>query len=88
MARNYKQIKTIKVTTHDYELGYKQKLALLNKQTQEQEIAQLKNQLDKVLQAYNILEEYCSEIVCDVNDNETLTYANSIVKTALNIDNK
>jgi hypothetical protein len=76
------------MTTHDYQLGYKQKLAQLKKQTQKQEIAQLKNQLDKVLQAYNILEEYCSEIVCDLNDNETITYANSIVKNALNIEIK
>ena len=34
MARNYKQIKNTTMTTHDYELGYKQKLAQLNKQTQ------------------------------------------------------
>jgi hypothetical protein len=34
MARNYKQIKTKTMTTHDYELGYKQKLAQLKKQTQ------------------------------------------------------
>jgi len=33
MARNYKQIKTTTMTTHDYELGYKQKLAQLKKQT-------------------------------------------------------
>jgi len=32
MARNHKQIKTTTMTTHDYELGYKQKLAQLNKQ--------------------------------------------------------
>jgi hypothetical protein len=34
MARNYKQIKTTTMTTHDYELGYKQKLAQLKKQTE------------------------------------------------------
>jgi hypothetical protein len=32
-----KQIKTTTMTTHDYELGYKQKLAQLKKQTQQKE---------------------------------------------------
>lgn len=56
--------------------------------TQAQEITQLKNQLAQVLDAYNILEEYCCELVNNVEENETLTYANSIVTIALNIDNK
>jgi hypothetical protein len=69
-------------------------MARINKQikpytmTQTQQIAQLKNQLKQVLDAYNILEEYCCELVDDVEENETLTYANSIVEIALNIDNK
>ena len=34
MARNHKQIKKNNMTTHDYELGYKQKLALVKNETQ------------------------------------------------------
>ena len=60
----------------------------MKNKTQEQQIAQLKNQLSQVLDAYSILEEYCCELVDDVEENETLTYANSIVTIALNIDNK
>jgi hypothetical protein len=33
IIRQQKQIKPKTMTTHDYELGYKQKLALLNKET-------------------------------------------------------
>jgi hypothetical protein len=72
MARNHKQIK----------------INNMKNKTQEQQIAQLKNQLSQVLDAYSILEEYCCELVDDVEENETLTYANSIVTIALNIDNK
>lgn len=60
----------------------------MKNKTQAQENAQLKSQLSQVLDAYNILEEYCSELVENVEENETLTYANSIVTIALNIDNK
>ena len=60
----------------------------MKNKTQAQENAQLKSQLAQVLDAYNILEEYCSELVDNVEENETLTYANSIVTIALNIDNK
>ena len=72
MARNHKQINFNK----------------MENKTQAQEIAQLKSQLSQLLDAYNILEEYCSELVDNVEENETLTYANSIVTIALNIDNK
>jgi hypothetical protein len=53
---------------------------------QTQQIAQLKSQLSQLLDAYNILEEYCCELVDNVEENETLTYANSIVTIALNSD--
>lgn len=56
--------------------------------TQEQKIQQLENQLKQVLEAYNILEEYASELVDDAEDNETIAYANSIVTIALHIDNE
>jgi hypothetical protein len=59
----------------------------MNKETQAQEIAQLKRQLSQVLDAYNILEEYCCELVDDVEENKTLIYANSIINIAFNIDN-
>lgn len=72
MARNYKQINFNK----------------MENKTQAQEIAQLKRQLSQLADAYNILEEYCSELVDDAEQNETLNYANSIVTIALNIDNK
>jgi hypothetical protein len=39
MARNHKQIKPNTMTTHDYELGYKQKLAQLKKQKQTEKIS-------------------------------------------------
>lgn len=54
---------------------------------QEQKIAQLESQLKQVLDAYNILEEYCCEFAEDAEKNEIITYANSIVNNALNIDN-
>lgn len=53
---------------------------------QTQQIAQLKSQLSQLLDAYNILEEYCCELVDNVEENETLTYVNSIVTIALNSD--
>ncbi len=50
-----------------------------------QEIQKLKSQLDAVLEAYNILEEYvCLLVGSDCEENETITYANSIVQIALN----
>jgi uncharacterized protein YpbB len=56
--------------------------------TKDQKIAQLESQLKQVLEAYNILEEYACEIsVESIEDNETITYANSIITTALQIDN-
>ena len=49
------------------------------------EIAELKKQLDSVLSAYNILEEYCCELVgSDVAENETISEANKIVNEAFN----
>ncbi len=55
--------------------------------TKDQKIAQLESQLKQVLEAYNILEEYACEIsVESIEDNETITYANSIITTALQID--
>lgn len=49
------------------------------------EIAELKKQLDSVLSAYNILEEYCCELVGgDVAENETISEANKIVNEAFN----
>lgn len=60
----------------------------MKNKTQEEEIAQLKTQLQQVLEAYSILEEYCFELVGDAETNETLTYTNSIVANTLNIDNK
>ena len=56
--------------------------------TQEERIKQLENQLEQLLEAYNILEEYACELVDDAEDNETITYANSIVTIALHIDNE
>jgi hypothetical protein len=59
----------------------------LNIMTKDQKIAQLESQLKQVLEAYNILEEYACEIsVESIEDNETITYANSIITTALQID--
>lgn len=50
-----------------------------------QEIQKLKSQLDAVLEAYNILEEYvCLLVGSDCEENEIITYANSIVQIALN----
>ena len=56
--------------------------------TQEERIKQLENQLEQLLEAYNILEEYACELVDDAEDNETISYANSIVTIALHIDNQ
>ena len=53
--------------------------------TNEEKIAKLESQLKAVLEAYSIIEEYVCLLVgnsCD--ENETITYANSIVQIALN----
>jgi hypothetical protein len=48
-------------------------------------IKQLEKQLDSVLSAYNILEEYCCLLVgSDVSENETISEANKIVNEAFN----
>jgi hypothetical protein len=53
----------------------------------EKEIQKLKSQLEAVLEAYSILEEYsCLLVGSDCEENETITYANSIVQIALNED--
>lgn len=54
--------------------------------TQEEKIALLEQQLKSVLEAYGILEEYVCQLVDDVKDNETITYANSIVQIAMNVE--
>jgi hypothetical protein len=54
----------------------------------EQKIQQLENQLKQVLEAYNILEEYTAELVGNAEENETLTYTNSIVTIALHVNNE
>jgi len=54
-----------------------------------EETAKLKSQLDAVLEAYGILEEYVCELVgSDCDENEIITYANSIVQIAMNEDLK
>ena len=63
MARNHKQIKTITMTTHDYELGYKQKLAELKKQTKEQEMKKL-----TTTQKNNLLTLVIEQIKEDMRD--------------------
>jgi hypothetical protein len=53
--------------------------------TNQEKIKQLQTQLDSVLSAYNILEEYCCLLVGgDLDENETITEANKIIKEALN----
>ena len=54
--------------------------------TQEEKIALLEQQLKSVLEAYEILEEYTSGLVGDVENNETIKYANSIVQIAMNVE--
>tara|TARA_R110000868_G_scaffold312096_2_gene573036 strand:- start:2165 stop:2335 length:171 start_codon:yes stop_codon:yes gene_type:complete len=52
-----------------------------------EEVAKLKSQLEAVLEAYSILEEYvCLLVGSDCEENETITHANSIVQIALNED--
>lgn len=47
----------------------------------------LKNQLNAVLEAYNILEEYvCLLVGSNCDENEIITHANSIVQIAMNED--
>jgi hypothetical protein len=51
----------------------------------QEKIKQLEKQLDRILTAYNILEEYCCLLVGgDLDDNETISKANMIVSKALN----
>jgi hypothetical protein len=52
-----------------------------------EELEKVKNQLDSVLEAYSILEEYvCLLVGSNCVENETITYANSIVQIAMNED--
>ena len=51
-----------------------------------EELNKVKNQLEAVLEAYSILEEYVCLLVSDCVENETITYANSIVQMAMNED--
>jgi hypothetical protein len=51
----------------------------------QEKIKQLEKQLDRILTAYNILEEYCCLLVGgDLDENETISKANMIVSKALN----
>jgi len=51
------------------------------------ETDKLKSQLEAVLEAYSILEEYaCLLVGSDCESNETITHANSIVQIAMNED--
>jgi hypothetical protein len=51
------------------------------------QIEKLKSQLNAVLEAYSILEEYaCLLVGSDCENNETITHANSIVQIAMNED--
>ena len=50
-------------------------------------LEKVKSQLDAVLEAYSILEEYaCLLVGSDCESNETITHANSIVQIAMNED--
>jgi hypothetical protein len=50
-------------------------------------LEKVKSQLDAVLEAYSILEEYvCLLVGSDCENNETITHANSIVQIAMNED--
>lgn len=50
---------------------------------EQEKIKQLEAQLEAVLSAYNILEEYCCELVGgDIADNQTISEANEIVNEA------
>lgn len=52
-----------------------------------EELQKVKNQLEALLEAYSILEEYvCLLVGSDCDENETITYANSIVQIAMNDD--
>ena len=51
------------------------------------ELEKVKSQLNAVLEAYSILEEYvCLLVGNDCDQNETITHANSIVQIAMNED--
>ena len=52
--------------------------------TPEERIAKLESQLRTVLQAYSLIEEYVCLLVDDVEENEIITHANSIVQIAMN----
>lgn len=55
---------------------------------QDERIKQLENQLAQVLEAYNLLEEYACELTGDdVDENETISHAQSIVAIAMHVDN-
>ena len=49
-------------------------------------IKQLEKQLNRILTAYNILEEYCCLLVGgDLDENQTISEANKIVNEAFNL---
>ena len=51
------------------------------------ETSKLKSQLEAVLEAYSILEEYtCLLVGSDCENNETITHTNAIVQIAMNED--
>jgi hypothetical protein len=51
------------------------------------ETEKLKSQLEAVLEAYSILEEYaCLLVGGNYEENETIAHANSIVQIAMNED--
>ena len=67
--------------THSYYL------ILISLITNKMETDKLKSQLEAVLEAYSILEEYaCLLVGSDCENNETITHANSIVQIAMNED--
>ena len=52
-----------------------------------EDLEKLKSQLNAVLDAYSILEEYvCLLVGSDCENNETITHTNSIVQIAMNED--
>lgn len=52
-----------------------------------EKIAMLEEQVKSILEAYSVLEEYVSELVND-DDNEIITHTNSIVRIAMNMEDK
>ena len=53
--------------------------------TDQEKIKHLHNVINDILQAYSILEDYACELVGykNIDDNDIITHANSIVETAL-----